>query len=220
MAGRRFGDSFFGRETTLMQHNGLDLLSATTPVSFHAKTEQAPGGTVPLRIVLQAAAPSTITLYAPHAPKSVLLDGTSVAFSWANSQLTLSVPATEGSIVDLVDEAYLAWRDTHFSEAEIAAVLSGLDEDPDGDGLSNWSEFVADTDPRDGSTYFAMEIDPNAVSFDTSSNRFYTVEYSTNLVDSPWAPLVEDEPGTGTTVTIPHTNDYGACFYRTKVALP
>jgi hypothetical protein len=220
MAGRRFGDSFFGRETTLVQHNGLDLFSATTPVSFHAKTEQEPGGTVPVRVVLQAPAPSTITVYAPHEPKSVLLDGSSVAFSWTNSQLMVSIPATEGSILDLVDEAYLAWRDTHFSEAEIAAGLSGLDEDPDGDGLSNWNEFVADTDPRDGSTYFAMDIDAGAVSFGTSSNRLYTVEYSTNLVAAPWAPLVEGEPGTGSTVSIVHTNDYDSCFYRTKVALP
>lgn len=220
MAGRRFGDSFFGRETTLMQNNGLDLLSATTPVSFHAKTEQEPGGAVPLRIVLQAAAPSTLTIYAPHEPKSVLLDGSSIAFAWTNNQLSVSVPATEGTILDLVDEAYLSWRDTHFSEAEIASGLAGLDEDPDGDNLSNWNEFVADTDPRDGSTYFAMAIDSGSVSFDTSSNRLYTLEYSTNLVAAPWTPLVEDEPGTGSAVTIPHTNDYDACFYRTQVALP
>ena len=108
---------------------------------------------MPNRIILRAAAPSTVIIYAPYEPKSVLLDGSNVAFSWTSNQLTVSIPTTDRAVLDLVDEAYLSWRDTHFSDAEIAAGLSGLDEDPDGDGVSNWDEFGADTDPRDSSSY-------------------------------------------------------------------
>ena len=220
MAGRRYGDSFFGRDVTVIQNNGLNLLNATTPVSLHAKTEQALGGTLPSRIVIQADAASMVTVYAPYEPKSVLLDNIDLAFSWTNNQLTVSIPATGGSILDLVNAAYLTWRDQHFSEAEIAAGLAGLDIDADGDNRGNWDEFMADTDPRDGNAYWEMMASNGAFTFDSSSNRLYTVETTTNLMEVAWDILSTNQQGTGSIMTIVDTNDYENCFYRTKVALP
>ncbi len=220
MAGRTFGDSFFGRNVSFIQYNGLTLLSSTTPVSLHAKTEPAPGGTVPSRITISADTSSTVSVYAPYEPRSVLLDGINVAFSWTNNQLTVSIPATEGSIVDLVDGAYLSWRDQHFSAGEISSGLAGLDADPDGDGRSNWSEFLADTDPRDGTAFLNVAMGPGQVSFNTSTSRLYTVEYTTNLASTAWQPLVENIPGTGVEISIVDTNGFENCYYRVKAARP
>lgn len=220
MAGRRFGKDYFGRGATSIQHNGLNLLSATAPVSLHAKTEPPLGGTVPSRIVIQAAAASTIMVYAPYEPKSVLLDNVDMAFSWANNQLTVSIPATEGSTLDLVSSAYLTWRDQYFTEAEIAAGLAGLVVDADGDHRSNWEEFLADTDPRDEIFFLEVTIEAGTISFGTSSNRLYTVEYATNLTEvSSWILLLEDEPGTGSMMSLVDTNGYNNCFYRIKAGL-
>ncbi len=220
MAGRRFGDSFFGRDVTSVQNNGLNLLTASSPVSFHAKTEQALGGTMPSRVVIQADAPSAVTILAPYEPKSVLLDNIDLDFSWTNSQLTVSIPATEGSVLDLFNTAYLAWRDQYFSKTEIAAGLAGLDIDADGDQRGNWDEFIADTDPRNGNVYWQMNADQGTFSFDSSSNRHYTVETSTNLVEGTWNVLSSNQPGTGSSMKIVDNNDHENCFYRAKVALP
>jgi hypothetical protein len=220
MSGRRFGDSFFGRDVSAIQYNGLSLLNATTPVSFHAKTEFPLGGTVPGRIIISAAAASSVTVYSPYQPESVLLDNVAVAFSWTNNQLTLTIPATERSIVDLVDGRYLAWRDQHFSAAEISAGDAVLGNDADTDGPDNWYEFMADTDPLDTNSYWQIMAANGAFSYGTSTARLYTVEYATNLVGASWQILSQDNPGTGSDVSISDTNNLDNCFYRVKTALP
>ena len=220
MAGRRFGDSFFGRDVTAVQYNGQELLSASTPVSFHAKTEFPLGGTVPNRITISAEAPSTVTLYSPHEPKSVQLDGTDIGFSWTNDLVTFYILASDQSTIDLVDASYLAWRDLHFSGAEIDTGLSGLDEDPDTDNRSNWEEFVADTNPRDINSYWAMTANNGTFSFGSSTACLYAVDFSTNLVGGVWQPLIEDQPGTGSDMPVSDTNDYENCFYRARVERP
>jgi hypothetical protein len=218
MAGRRYGDSFFGRDLTFMQYTGLDLLQATAPVSFHAKTEHLPGGTVPNRIYISSEALSTVTLYAPFEPASVQLDGSDIPFTWADSQLTFTLPATPGAVVDLVDAAYLEWRDGRFSPAEIETGLSALSEDPDGDGCTNWKEFVSDTDPRSGTSHWDLYENNGIFSFGTSTARHYTVEVRTNLVEGAWSTLSQDLPGNGSDMTINDTNGWHGAFYRVRVS--
>ncbi|MBI9021415.1 MAG: heparinase II/III family protein [Verrucomicrobia bacterium] len=226
MAGRRFGDSFFGREVTAVQYNGLSLLSATTPVSFHAKTEQVLGGTVPNRMVVSSDAPASLTLYSPHEPETVLLNDLSVAFSWAGQQLAVTVPAGTNSTIDLVDPAYLGWRDLHFSPAEIASGLAGLGLDSDADGATNWDEYIADTNPRSDAEFFVAAITPilvsgnQEISFATSSNRMYGVDYRTNLLSGTWTTLTNGLSGTGGILTITDSNKYENCFYRSTVMVP
>lgn len=96
MAGRRFGENFFGRDATLVQHRELVLLKATTPISFYAKTEQAPSTH---QITVSADAESTVTIYCPTKPESVQIDNSVVRYSWTNNQLTLTIPATEASTI-------------------------------------------------------------------------------------------------------------------------
>lgn len=220
MAGRRFGDSFFGRDVSSVQYKGLSLLGAISPVSFHAKTEFPLGGTVPGRIIISAEVASTVTVYSPYEPESVLIDNTAVAFSWSGNQLTVSVPATERSVIDLVDGRYLAWRDQHFSAAEIGAGDAVLGNDADADGPDNWYEFMADTDPRSSDSYWKLSTANGIFSYSTSTARLYTVEYSTNLVGAIWNPLSQDVAGTGSGVSINDTNNWDDCFYRVKVAIP
>ena len=99
MAGRRFGENFFGREVTLIQNDGLTLLSATTPISFYAKTEQAPASPSTHQITVSADAESTVTIYCPHEPESVQIDNGVVGYTWANYQLTLTMPPTDASTI-------------------------------------------------------------------------------------------------------------------------
>ena len=60
-------------------------------------------------------------------------------------------------------------------------------EDNDGDGRTTWEEYVADTSPNDPDEVFAVEgsyaEDTGTIhlAFPASPNRFYQLEYSTNL---------------------------------------
>jgi hypothetical protein len=234
MAGRRYAQftndadtCYFAREVTSVIDDGLTLISATVPVSLHAKTEQAPGGLVPNRITFRADAPGILTAHSPNEPKTVLLDGISTSFGWENGQLTLAVPATEYSVIDLVDPGYLTWRDAHFSPAEISAGTADLDNDSDADGRTNWEEYIADTDPRNGAAFFFTGAITSPLvegflnlSFLTSANRTYDILYRTNLVSGTWELLASGLPGTGAAMTFADTNALANCFYRIRVSLP
>lgn len=59
--------------------------------------------------------------------------------------------------------------------------------DPDGDGMSNVNEYVAGTDPTNSGSRFAVDsLDTSAttavVRWRSMSQRFYGIEYSTNLL--------------------------------------
>lgn len=75
--------------------------------------------------------------------------------------------------------------------------------DPDGDGASNHSEYVADTNPTNGLSNFRVQAVSTgtgfAVSYPSSANRHYTLYYRTNLPSGTWAnlPLQTAVPGNG-----------------------
>ena len=60
----------------------------------------------------------------------------------------------------------------------------------DDDGIPNIEEYVADTDPRDGSSFLSMAWEAaNAKVSHSSTGRLYTIETVTNLVGGVWSPL-------------------------------
>jgi len=104
----------------------------------------------------------------------------------------------------------------NFADAELA--------DPDGDGVLNWQEYQANTDPFDANSKFVITgLDTafdgrNQVTFVTSMSRTYRVEASTDLFN--W-DLVEDFiPGTGSSITVTDTRylpGLTQIFYRVAV---
>ena len=65
--------------------------------------------------------------------------------------------------------------------------------DSDGDGVENWKEYVAGTDPRDPTSYlnvsrFGRSVAQATVTFSAVSNRSYTVQFA-DAPGAPWSPL-------------------------------
>lgn len=92
--------------------------------------------------------------------------------------------------VRVVDDAFAAWADER-----------GVPVYPDGhlddDGYSNFDEYVADTDPRDGGSFLRMNWDETGANVPNSSTgRHYVVEGCTNLPLGVWTALT-NFPGTG-----------------------
>jgi hypothetical protein len=67
------------------------------------------------------------------------------------------------------------------------------DSDLDEDGMSNWAEYIAGTDPSDPSSYLkvnvSVEIAGTTIAFGAVSNRTYTIQFANGLETAPWARL-------------------------------
>ncbi len=112
----------------------------------------------------------------------------------------------------------------------------GASQDADADGVPNENEYVADTNPLDGQSYFhvsrvaASPASGVTVRFPTSAARFYKMWYDNNSLLTPaWSnaspTLIQGTGGTvewtdnGSTTT-PHPNLRTNRYYKVEVRLP
>jgi sugar lactone lactonase YvrE len=100
-------------------------------------------------------------------------------------------------------------------------------KDTDGDGLTARQEYLADSDPTNAASTFAITSISNAlppsVFFNSSTGRLYTLLSTTNLVSGSWSAVSGAGPrlGVGDTDVFRDTNRPPAnSFYKLKVELP
>jgi hypothetical protein len=100
-------------------------------------------------------------------------------------------------------------------------------DNPDGDAHTTFEEWVADTDPVNPLSSFRIEaIRANSsvtLQFFSSSNRQYSLTYTTNLAfDSVWenVPSQVDVAGSGGLDSLADTNGAAEKFYRVRVKVP
>ncbi|MFZ4395561.1 MAG: Ig-like domain-containing protein [Kiritimatiellia bacterium] len=94
--------------------------------------------------------------------------------------------------------------------------------DSDNDGMLNWAEYVAGTDPTNPlSVLHIAGFTPGFVDFTPAfASRQYVVLTSTNLLSTNWTPLTAYQPGTGTVTTLAAPSAASNGFYRIGVQLP
>ena len=106
-------------------------------------------------------------------------------------------------------------------------VPDDISTDLDHDGLSLWNEYLADTDPSDPQSYFALTMTNShteTLQFRCASSlaRKYSLQWSTNLVDSIWAPVSgqTDKMGTGKELIFEATPDLWKKYFRIEAKQP
>jgi hypothetical protein len=114
------------------------------------------------------------------------------------------------------------WRLLYFGT--VSNTLSAANADPDGDGASNWQEFIAGTNPMDATSVF--QVQPTAVvpgggfilQWPSVVNKVYSIQCSPASGLGQWTTLVTNLMGTGQPMQWTDLSSSGtARLYRASV---
>ena len=110
-----------------------------------------------------------------------------------------------------------SWRLLCFGS--VSNALSAANADPDGDGASNWEEYVAGTNPLDATSVFQLlPGGSSTLQWPSVVNKSYTIQSSSSLSPGNWTTRAGNILGSGQTMQWIDTNATGqALFYRALV---
>jgi Bacterial TSP3 repeat len=116
------------------------------------------------------------------------------------------------------------WMQTHFSHIDPrASDRSQAGDDADGDGLTNFQEFKAGTDPKDPKSVFRIKSIAKAsgadqIAFDSVLGKTYRLEYRDDWLLGSWLTMEDQISGTGASVQIdPSAAGVTKRFYRLSI---
>ena len=125
-------------------------------------------------------------------------------------------------------EAYETWLNGKVDDPDAPdlAYETAMDDDADEDGVSNWLEYVADTDPTDGDDFLRLKVELQADGTwrakpePASTNRGYAIVTRTDLGDDSTLSTNSFPIGSAAPATvIDLSNDGGIWFGRVLVRL-
>jgi hypothetical protein len=151
-------------------------------------------------------------------------------FSASPNGLALFKSTVQDGLITVEDRSGSSWGDGISDSwrlrwfGTVSNALSAACADPDGDGASNWAEYVAGTNPLDSTSVFQLLPGGSSGSsnftlqWPSVVNKSYTVQYSTSLTSGSWTTLATNIPGNGQAMQWTDSNGTGqARFYRALV---
>jgi len=115
-----------------------------------------------------------------------------------------------------------AWRSAYFTSNQLTnTAISGDSADPDGDGFSNYYEYIAGTNPTNALSQFFVgsSTDRTRLNWSSVSGRVYEVYWTSNLLNS-FTPLQTNIAWPQSVYTNPVPGGADRGFYKMKVRRP
>lgn len=171
------------------------------------------------------ATPGTLALTAANTTYTVSakVGTTNATLPTGKTTLIYGVP-TQGLIeridLSLGGETFAQWSQRLFGS------LVSQTDDADGDGRTNYEEYLAGTDPKNANsrltvkTFAPLPGGGLTLTWDTVTGKTYSVERSTSLSPNQWTVLQPNVQGDGTIKSYSDTNPGTATrlFYRIAVS--
>ncbi|HPT17180.1 MAG TPA: hypothetical protein PK388_07850, partial [Kiritimatiellia bacterium] len=112
------------------------------------------------------------------------------------------------------------WEEHHGGLAR----FGGGTNDCDGDGATDWEEYVLDSPPTNAGPRFAFAgwaaTNPPTPAFATSTGRVYALQGRADLIAGEWTAITS-RPGTGATMGLADERPAAtSCAYRIGVSVP
>jgi hypothetical protein len=181
-------------------------------------TSNAVLGTLTVTVPATAGANSAYAIHFDHASASP--NGLA---AFAATTATGLITVGDRSVSSFNDGIPDAWRLRYFGS--IYNLLSQATADADGDGASNWQEYVAGTDPTSAQSLLTVSTHQSAavqtqdcvVHWPSVSGKTYIIERSSSIFQPIWIP-VSTNNGTGADMDFHDTTGGTVRFYRVRVA--
>ncbi len=146
------------------------------------------------------------------------------------SALGVPTPATHPGLITLSDRSQSTWNDgipdswrLRFFDST-TSVLAAANADPDGDGASNYDEWLAGTDPSDPHSRLHLFAGPAGVgsglflAWPTVSGKRYVLESASALTPGAWSSISTNILGDGLNAQFLDATTAGASrFYRLRL---
>ena len=135
--------------------------------------------------------------------------------------------ANAPGVTDLDGSARIVGATVDMGAYEYNQVTASYDSDAD--GFTDAEEYIADTQPTNGASFFPDVLLTNAPAGQlsllidqSSTGRIYGVFINTNLLQTPqaWTLVPPEQTGTAASLTLTITNTLPAANYRAGVRLP
>ncbi|MBI3415410.1 MAG: hypothetical protein HY043_08830 [Verrucomicrobia bacterium] len=130
--------------------------------------------------------------------------------------------ATNAPVSTMPDGIPDDWRIRYFGS--VGSAQAAANADPDGDGIPNWAEFKAGTNPNDAQSALRLSHKPGALDngftlqWPTVADKIYLIECAPALTASDWLVISPRIVGTGQPAEFTHAQSgAGAQFYRVRV---
>lgn len=173
---------------------------------------------------------------AQHLNRAIARTNAATLVKLQNGALDLMSPAEIGQVVNFglalpgrdsdSDGIPDDWENAHGLNASAS---NSPTANADGDWMTDFEEYTADTDPTNSLSFFPSIIltaaPPGTLSLvvdPTSTARVYGVRWTTNLMQVPpvWTLILPEYTGTTSGLIFTITNETPARYYRTRVRLP
>jgi len=158
-------------------------------------------------------------VFASTVPASALVVATATDTNGNTSEYSLPEAVVAPAADSDGDGMWDVWEQANFG-----TLSSNGSGNADGDAYNNYEEFIADTQPTAGASYFEMAALTNTVphypSWFASAARWYDVEFTTNLIAPTWINIGTNLVGTSGIMSLSDGEDRTQRIYRVKVKLP